>query len=436
MTEGDFRKKIIYFAIPIFIGNLFQQLYNTVDSLIVGNYLGSSALAAVSSTSAFIYLIIGFSVGFSQGAGVIIARHIGAKDQDLTTRAVHTAAILGVFIGILMTLVGIFLAPFILTWTKTPLNVYEDALLYLRIYFSGSWALILYNMFVGILQASGDSRHPLYYLMISSILNVILDVLFVTVFHMGVDGAALATVLSQVVSMVLVFLQLIRKDSVVKLSFSKLRIDFDELEMIIRQGFPTAMQGSVIDISNMLIQSYINSFGSLAMAGIGAFTKVEGFIFLPVTAFSLAVTTFISQNLGANQVDRAKQGIKFSYLCSITIIVIMGVLIFIFAPQIIGAFDSNPEVISYGVGRARVSSIFFFIVGFSHMTSAVMRGVGKPVVPMVVMLVCWCLVRVIVVMTIGQVYHNINIVYWIYPFTWTLSSLVYLYFLKRIDLFQ
>lgn len=436
MTEGDFRKKIIYFAIPIFIGNLFQQLYNTVDSLIVGNYLGSNALAAVSSTSAFVYLIIGFSIGFSSGAGVIIARHIGAKNQEATSRAVHTAIILGLVISIVMSLFGVFFSPVILNLTKTPSEVYVEAIKYLRIYFSGVGALIMYNMFVGILQASGDSKHPLIYLIISSILNVFLDILFIAYFHMGVEGAAYATIISEIVSMLLVARRLIMKDSIVKVHISKLKVDPDELEPIIRQGLPTALQGSVIDISNMMIQSYINTFGSLAMAGIGAFTKVEGFIFLPVTAFSIAVTTFVSQNLGANLKDRARQGIKFSYLCAISIVAIMGVIIYINAPTILSAFNKNPEVIRYGVGRARVSSIFFILVSFSHMTSAVMRGVGKPMVPMIVMLVCWCLVRLIVVYTIGQVYHDINVVYWIYPFTWTLSTLVYLYYLKKMDIFQ
>lgn len=436
MTEGDFRSKIIRFAIPIFIGNLFQQLYNTVDTLIVGNYLGSHALAAVSSTGAFVYLIIGFSVGFSTGAGVIISRHIGARNQERITKAVHTAVLLGLVISVLMTLAGIFFAPLILRWTQTPMQVYEDALLYLRIYFSGAFALILYNMFVGILQASGDSQHPLLYLIISSILNVILDIVFITVFHMGVDGAALATVIAEIVSMLLAFRRLVYKDSPVRVSFRHLRFDLNELLQIIKQGFPTALQGSVIDIGNMMVQSYINSFGPLAMAGIGAFTKIEGFIFLPVTAFSMAVTTFVSQNLGAKQEERARQGIRFSYVWSLSIIMILGVIIFIFAPNLIYFFDQNPEVIAFGVGRARVSAAFFWILGFSHMTSAVMRGIGKPVIPMVVMLVCWCLVRVVVIMTLGQVYHNINLIYWIYPFTWSLSSIVYLYFLRKLSILK
>ncbi|MBR2825175.1 MAG: MATE family efflux transporter [Solobacterium sp.] len=436
MTEGNFRKKIINFAIPIFIGNLFQQLYNTVDSLIVGNYLGSNALAAVSSTSAFVYLIIGFSIGFSSGAGVIIARHIGANNQERTTSAVHTAFVLGFVISIVMSLFGVLFSPTILNLTKTPPEVYVEAIQYLRIYFSGVGALIMYNMFVGILQASGDSRHPLIYLIISSILNVILDILFIATFHMGVEGAAYATIISELVSMFLAARRLFQKDSVVKVSLNHLKVDMDELEPIIRQGLPTALQGSVIDISNMLIQSYINTFGSLAMAGIGAFTKVEGFIFLPVTAFSIAVTTFISQNLGANQKERAAQGIQFSYFLSILIVLIMGIIIYVYAPNILSLFNQNAEVIQYGVGRARVSSVFFSLVAFSHMTSAVMRGYGRPMIPMVVMLVCWCVVRIIVVYTIGQVYHDIHVVYWIYPFTWTLSTLVYLYFLKKLKVFQ
>ena len=311
MTEGGIRRKIVGFAIPVFVGYLFQQLYNTADSLIVGNYLGENALAAVSANGAFIYLFIGFFMGFATGAGVIIARHIGAEDPVQTSLAVHTAVAMGLVFSALVSVLGVAISPTMLRWMGTPPEVFEESYKYLRIYFAGATGLVMYNMFVGILQASGDSRHPLIYLVISSLVNVALDLLFVAVLGMGVEGAAFATILSQFLSMFLAGARLMRSDSAIRLSLRRVRFDGENLKHIVRNGLPTALQASVIDLSNVLIQSYINSFGSLAMAGIGASIKIEGFAFLPVTAFSMALTTFVSQNMGAKQYDRVRRGIRF-----------------------------------------------------------------------------------------------------------------------------
>ncbi len=432
MTEGDYRKKILLFALPLFIGSLFQQLYNTVDSLIVGNLVSASALAAVSSTGSLIYLLIGFFMGFSSGAGIVVARNIGAQNARETEKAVHTSVAMGLFFSAVLTVLGVFWSPAILRWMGTPEDVLPLAELYLKIYFGGSFALVMYNTFVGILQASGDSRHPLYYLVASSILNVILDVVFIAVFHMGVDGAALATVISECFSMVLSLIRLLKTDDLIRLNLKKIGFNSDHLAMILRYGFPTALQACVIDLSNILIQSYINSFGSQAMAGLGAYSKIDGFAFLPVTAFSLSLSTFVSQNLGAGKKERMKQGIRFGLSCSIIMIEIIGILFFTFAPQIIRMFNADPEVIAFGAGKAKVCCLFYFLLGFSHVTSAVMRGVGKPMAPMIVMLVCWCAVRVVVFMTVGQVFHDIRLTYWIYPFTWGLSSAAYLLYMRKL----
>jgi len=436
MTQGSIRRKIIGFAIPIFIGYLFQQLYNTADSLIVGNYLGENALAAVSSNGAFIYLFVGFFMGFATGAGVVIARHIGANDPRQTSLAVHTTVAMGLAFSLVVSVVGMAITPAVLRWMGTPPEVFTESCKYLRIYFAGGTGLVMYNMLVGILQASGDSRHPLIYLVISSLVNVALDVLFVAGFRMGVEGAAYATIISQFLSMVLVAARLLRIDSSIRLDPRKVRFDRENLRFIIRNGLPTALQACVIDLSNLLIQSYINSFGGLAMAGIGASTKVEGFAFLPVTAFQMSLTTYVSQNMGAKKYDRVRQGIRFGLTCAIVIIELMGVALYLFAPQIVGLFNRNPEVIRFGVGRTRVCALFFCLVGFSHVASAVMRGLGKPVTPMVIMLTCWCAVRILVLFTLGQAVHDIRLAYWIYPFTWALSSAVYAVLLKRIHVDQ
>ena len=430
LTHGDYRKKIIRFMIPILIGQFFQQMYNTADALIVGNYLNAESLAAVTSTSSLVFLIIGFCLGFSSGAGVIVSRHIGAKDDVQISRSVHTAVLLGLVIGVVTSLFGVFLADDLLRLMGTPANIIDRAALYLRIYFGGSIAVVMYNMLVGIVQAAGDSRHPLYYLVISSVLNIILDIIFISVFHMGVEGAASATVIAQSVSALLVLRQLLTAQDATRVQLSKLRFDPENLRGILRFGFPTAVQDSVIDLSNVLIQSYINSFGSAAVAGIGASTRAEGFGFLLITAFSIAVTTFISQNIGAGEYERARKGIRFTLLTSIVMIEAVGLIMFCFAPYIISAFSRSPEVIAFGTGRMRVCSLFYCLVGFSHISSAVMRGAGRPNVPLIVMLGCWCAVRVLILMTIGQTVHDIRLVYWIYPFTWALSSIVYIFFLR------
>ena len=430
MTEGDYKKDIIFFAIPVFIGALFQQMYNTVDSLIVGNYLGPDALAAVSSTGSLTFLLVGFFWGFSNGAGVIVARFIGARNEDRTFHAVHTAMGVGLVCGALMTVLGVIISPILLRIMQTPQSVYVEAKTYLTIYFAGSFFLVMYNMMVAILQAAGDSRHPLYYLVIRSLANIVLDIVFIAVFRMGVEGAALATILSECLSMLLCLQRLMRADDTYRVDLRKIHFDRRCVQQIIHQGLPTAFQSTVIDIGNLLIQSYINSFGSAAVAGIGASTRAEGFGFLLITAFSIAVTTFVSQNIGAGEYERAKKGIRFTLITSILMIEAVGLIMYCFAPYIISAFSTSPDVIAFGTGRMRVCSLFYCMVGFSHISSAVMRGAGRPNVPLIVMLGCWCVVRVVILMTIGQTVHDIRLVYWIYPFTWVLSSVVYIFFLR------
>ena len=432
MTEGNVKKKIIAFAIPLFIGQLFQQMYNTADSLIVGRLIGTSALAAVTATGSLIYLIVGFFMGFSTGAGVVIATDIGAQHDEEVSKGVHTTVAMGIVATVIMTALGMLFTPQILKWMDTPGDVLPEATLYLRVYFAGSIGLVFYNLLVGILRASGDSKHPLYYLIFSSLLNVVLDIVLIRFAHMGVDGAALATAISQFVSAVMVFVRLLREHSIIRVIPSKIRFHKHKLLEIIRIGLPTALQACVIDLANMMIQSYINSFGKMAMAGIGASNKLEGFCFLPVNSFSMALSTFVAQNYGAGKKDRMREGITFGLLCTVVIVGIIGAGMFFFSPQLVRFFDSTPEVISYGALRGRICGFFFCLCGFSHVASAVMRGIGKPVVPTVVMLVCWCAVRVLTLMTIGQFFHNILLVIWLYPITWTLSTITYIFYLLSL----
>lgn len=436
MTEGSVAGVILAYAAPLFIGNLFQQLYNTADSLIVGNFVGQNALAAVTSVGPLTYLMIGFFMGFSTGGGVIIARAVGAGREEKAQRAVHTLAALGIVLSVFMTLFGVFCTPALLRWMGTPAEVLPLSVTYLRIYFGGSTALVMYNILVGILNAGGDSRHPLYYLIASSLINIVGDIFLITVFDMGVAGAAIATVASECLSALLCLQRLLREKSMISLHPQKIRFHAEELGEIVRFGIPTAMQNCVIDFANILIQSYYNSFGAAIVAGIGAYSKIEGFVFLPVTAFSMAMTTFISQNLGAGKEDRVRSGMRFGLITCALVIETIGVIFFLFAPVFIAAFNRSPDVIATGVSRARTCSLFYCFLGFSHVVSAILRGEGRPVMPMAVMLICWCAVRVITLMTVGQVIHNIALANWLYPITWSLSTIVFAWDLRRYHPFR
>lgn len=431
MTKGPIWKKIIAFAIPLFLGNLFQQFYNTADSLIVGNFLGSSALAAVSSSGNLIFLMVGFFNGLAVGAGVVVARYFGAKKFDLVQRAIHTIITLGFFCGIALTFVGVIAAPQILVLMGTPPEVLPNSVTYFRIYFCGSLAFVMYNFLVGILQAVGDSRHPLMYLIISSVTNIILDFILVAGFHFGVGAAALATVISQCLSALLCFLHLLRGPKEYRIYLSKLRLDSLLLKQIISNGLPAGLQNSIISLANVVVQSNINKFGQMAVAGCGSYSKIEGFAFLPITCFALALTTFISQNLGAKEYDRAKKGAVFGVICSVVTAELVGVVIYTFAPYLIAAFNNTPEVLSYGVAQAHTASLFYFLLAFSHCMAGILRGAGKSTVPMFVMLICWCIIRVTYITVTVHFIPDIRVIFWAYPITWTLSSIVFLlYFLK------
>lgn len=431
MTEGPIWKKIITFAFPLFLGNLFQQLYNTADSLIVGNFLGSDALAAVSSSGSLIFLMVGFFNGIAMGAGVVVARYYGARQIDRVQKAIHTDIAFGLSAGALLTVVGLLLAPKMLVWMGTPADVMPNSTLYFRIYFCGSLAFVMYNVLVGILQSIGDSRHPLLYLIISSLINIALDLLFVGVLRLGVGSAALATIISQFVSALLCLRRLMHSPEDYRVSIKKIRFDGNMLNQIIKNGLPSGIQNSIIALANVVVQSNINSFGKMAVAGCGAYSKIEGFGFLPITCFSLALTTFVSQNLGAKQYDRAKKGARFGILCSIFLAEIIGICIYIFSPYLIAAFNSDPEVVAFGVLQARTVTLFYFLLAFSHCIAGIMRGAGKATVPMFTMMLCWCIIRVTYVTVAVRIFPVIRTVFWAYPITWSLSSVIFLiYFLK------
>lgn len=433
LSEGPIRKKLILFALPIFVGQVFQQLYNTFDSLIVGKFLGDQALAAVSSSGSLIFMMVGFFQGIALGAGVIIAKEFGANNTKKMRLAIHTDVAFGLLAGVIMTILGVLCTPIILKWMHTPEDVLPQSIVYFRCYFCGSIFSVMYNIFVGILQAVGDSRHPLYYLIISSIINVVLDIILVGGLKYGVGAAAVATVISQGISAVLCCIQLLRTEGDAKLNISEIRFDCENLKGIVRFGLPSGIQNSVIALANIVVQSNINSFGQYAMAGCGAYFKLEGFAFLPVTCFAQGLSTFVGQNLGAKRYDRVKGGVKFGIFCSLTLTEMIGVIFWLFAPTLVGMFSNSSEVIAYGVRQARVETLFYCMLALAHCIAGIMRGAGKATVPMVIMLGFWCVLRVTYITTALYFFPHIEIVFSAYPLTWTTSCVAFLIYFFKAD---
>lgn len=433
MTEGKIQALMIAFALPVLLSQIFQQLYNTADAFIVGRYLGTTALAAVTSSGTLIFLLTSFFIGISMGGGVVISRYFGANDKEQVSRAIHTILAFGIASGVFLTIVGVSLTPTFLGWMQTDPEVMPEAVVYFRYYFLGSLAMVLYNVCCSIMNALGDSRRPLYYLIFSSLLNVFLDFLFLAGFHWGVWAAALATVISQAASVVLCMMHLLRGGNIYTVKIRKIRFHKEPLMEIIRNGMPAGVQNSVIAFANVIVQSQINSFGKLAMAAYGIHAKIEGFAFLPIISFNMACTTFISQNLGARQYDRAKKGSRFCIVSAVVLAQLIGIGYYFFAPNLIALFDETPGVVALGVRQARTLTLFYFLLAFSHSIAAVCRGAGKAFVPMCIMLSVWCVLRIVYIITVMRLIGEIGAIYWAYPITWSVSSVIYLFYYLRSD---
>ena len=432
-TQGSLGKNIIRFSFPLFLGNLFQQLYNAADSLIVGNTLGPQALASVASSGSLIFMMVGFFNGLAIGAGVVISKYFGARNHERLRKAIHTDLAFGLVAGLFLTVFGVLLTPTILSWMRTPADIMQGSVTYFRIYSFGILFCVMYNITMGIMNATGDSRHPLIYLMISSATNIVLDLFFIKVLHWGVGGAAAATTIGQALSFVLCMIRLIRTNEVYKVYLKEIRFDIPLLKEIVRYGLPSGIQNSVIAIANVFVQSNYNTFSSIAVAGIGAYMKIEGFAFIPINAFVAAITTCIGQNLGAGEHQRAKQGARFGIIVCMALAESIGLLEFIFAKHLIGLFNSDPEVIAYGVRQIHVESLFYCLLALSHSIAGVMRGAGKAKVPMFVMLGVWCIFRVLYISVAMSISHTVELVFAAYPITWTISSIIFLIYMLRSD---
>lgn len=430
MLTGSIPKGIISFAVPLFLGNLFQQLYNTADSLIVGNFLGNRALAAVSTTGMLILLLVGLFQGIGIGAGVVVSQFFGAGDKRNLQLAIHTHLAFSVIVGAFLTVFATWLSPEILRLMSTPEEVMPQATAYLRVYFLGSLGLVMYNACMGIMQAVGDSRNPLYYLIASSVINVVLDLIFVAGFGWGVWSAALATSISQIISVIFCMIKLMRTKEDHRVYFLKIRINFPMLWKILRYGLPAGIQNSIIAFANVIVQSNINRFGEMAISGCGAYSKLEGFAFLPIVSFTSAITTFVGQNIGAGNMERVKKGAVFGIVSSVVSAEAIGVILYIFAPILISAFTREPEAVAFGVQKSRTCGLFFCLLSASYAFAAVLRGAGKSMVPMFTMIAFWCFVRVGILETLVPVTYSISVVNWVYPLTWALSTVIlFIYYL-------
>ena len=424
MTEGNITKHIISFALPLLIGNIFQQLYNTVDMWVVGNFVSNEAYSAVGTIGPIINMLIGFFMGLSSGAGVVISQFYGAKREKDVSNTVHTAIVMTLVLGVIFTFVGLAMTPYMLRLMKTPDEVMPESTAYLTIYFSGLLGLMLYNIGAGILRAVGDSRRPFYFLVVCAVMNTILDLVFVLALKMGVRGVALATILSQITSAILVMVTLMRTDSCIRIRIKELRIHWNMLRKIITVGIPAALQMAITSFSNIFVQSYINYFGADCMSGWTTYAKVDQLLFLPMQSIALASTTFVGQNLGRNQVERARKGVSISLRIAMLSTVIMMIPVLIFAAPIVGFFNSKPEVISYGTLLLRWLSPFYLLCCFNQIYAGALRGAGNSRASMLIMLASFVAFRQIYLFIMSGICNEIIPIAMSYPAGWLLCSLL------------
>lgn len=431
MTEGVIWKQLLLFALPLLLGNLFQQFYNTVDSIVVGNYIGANALASVGASTPIVNLMVGMFTGLGTGAGVVIAQFFGAKDHKGVHDGVHTTIALCLVSGLVMAVVGVALSPTILRLLDTPAEIMEGSVTYLQIYFMGVMALMIYNMGSGILRAVGDSRTPLYFLMVSSVVNILLDLLFVIKIQMGVAGVAWATLIAQAISACLVLVRLMTSTESYKLILKDIRFHKKVLLETIRIGLPGGIQNAVISFSNLIVQYNINSFGAAAVAGCSAYTKIDGFAILPVMSFSMAITTFTGQNIGAKNYDRVRKGAKTCLVIALAVTLTLSGGLYLFGEKLLRVFSSDQQVLSYAVQMMHFLVPGYVCLATAHTYCGVVRGAGISMVPMLALVGNMCVLRVIWISLAMPVFHNIIVVFLGYSLTWLTSALTMVIYYHR-----
>ena len=424
LTEGTIWKQLIRFALPLLFSNFLQQLYSTADLMIVGQFASSESMAAVGSTGSLTSLIVNFFVGLGTGSSVVISQYYGAQNHKMVSKSVHTSIMLSICSGVIITVLGLVFAPILLAWMDTPADIINEADTYLTIIFTGILPTMIYNMGSGILRAVGDSRRPLYYLMFGAGLNIGLDILFVGVFGWGVSGAAIATVISQIGAMTLTLLNLFRADASYRLTFRGLGMDWTCLKQIICIGVPTGLQSIMFSISNVVIQANINSFGSIAVAGLAAASRVDGFIFIFIQAFSLAIMTFVGQNIGAGRYDRVRASVRVCVAMAAGSTAVVGGIMYLLGPYILRSFNDNPDVVAFGMKMVTTMAASYWVFAMSEVLNNSMRGAGYSTVPMIVSLTFICGLRLLWMAVMLPVWHDILVVILSYPVSWGVTFLV------------
>lgn len=435
ITEGVIWKQILLYFFPLLFGTFFQQLYNTIDAVVVGRYVGKAALSAVGgATGTLINVLIGFFIGLSSGATVIISQYYGGKKKEEVKDSVHTALALAITGGLIIMLIGFFGSPYALKLMGTPKEIYHDALTFIRIYFLGTVFNVVYNMGAGILRAIGDSKRPLYFLMISCGVNIILDLLFVVAFHWGVGGTAAATVLSQLLSACLICMVLMKTDDCYKLHLSKIRFHKEILNRIIHIGLPAGAQSLMYSSSNLLIQSSMNSFNINVLAAWTAYGKIDGIFWMIMNSFGVSVTTFVGQNYGAGKQDRVQKGIRVCLNFAMASALFLSVTISIFAASIMGIFNRDPAVIREGLKILHFLVPTYCTYVLIEILSGALRGMGQAVVPFLLTFFGVCVLRITWILTAVPVWHEVRTVIFSYPMTWTVTSIlfvIYFFYYKK-----
>ncbi len=422
LTQGSIVRQLITFAVPLLIGNIFQQLYNTVDSIVVGNFVGPEALAAVGNVSPIINTLIGFFTGLATGGSVVISQHYGARDEKGVHEAVHTTLVMTFILCVVFTLIGVWMVPYMLRAMQTPSDVFAAAEEYLTIYFSGVAGLMIYNMGSGILRAVGDSRRPLYFLIFSAVVNTVLDLVFVVSFGWGVAGVAIATVIAQALSAALVLIVLTRSSGAYRIVWRRMRVNWKMLRRICVIGLPPALQQTVTSFSNVFVQAYINRFGSACMAGWSAYSKLDQFVLLPMQSIALATTTFVGQNLGADNVKRAKAGTSRALGIALAASAILIVPLMLFARPLISMFNQDPDVLYYGELFIRIISPFYLLCTVNQIYASALSGAGDTVIPVSIMLCSFVLFRQIYLYVTDRLIGTLLPVTFAYPVGWVLCS--------------
>ena len=434
MTEGNIFGHIVRFAIPLMLGNLLQQLYNMVDTWVVGNYVDGEAFSAVGTVGPILTLLISFFTGFSSGAGVVVSQYFGAKKFDGVKKAVHTSLVMTLIIGVAISIIGITLVPFLLEMMKMPMEVRDEATTYLTIYFAGALGLVIYNIGSGILRSVGDSTKPFYFLAVSALTNTVLDLVFVLCFDMGVAGVAYATIIAQGVSALLVIITLIRTTSCVKLDLRAMRVDKSILGKIVKIGLPIGLRLGITAFSNVFVQSYINYFGKEAMGGWTAYSKIDHFVLLPMQSISVASTTFVGQNLGANNPARAKKGVNIAVLTASVATVIISIPAIVFAPSLVEFFNKDAQIIEFGTIFLRWITPFYVLSCVNQIYSGALNGAGKSAVSMIIMLSSFVGFRQLYLFVMANFISNTIVpISMSYPAGWLVCSTLMLIYYKNAD---